>query len=249
MVWTSFVTLLPITCGSIELSTELKNFETILVGEIRPMLCGTRFSAKGNHYYGSLINLSLIEDKTRIKSIFALGKPSDASEDFANLWDNQLVTLCKVVQQDWKESPGKNIHIKDWTTHADSGTTGDPDYIVVVTDPMYTAVGGWTVKQSNLKGRMKKKVLTEQSTPTNGSSSKVQDGVNAEEMDIGLGELYDMATAGAEPFADETTNQVTTNNLYPPSVLPDYGGDLFKHVNVKLRQLDFININNNLILP
>ena len=42
---------------------------------------------------------------------------------------------------------------------------------------------------------------------------------------------------------------VTTNDLYHPSVLPDYGGDLFKHVNAKLRQLDLRDINDDLIPP
>ncbi|KAH0840318.1 hypothetical protein J3R83DRAFT_1331 [Lanmaoa asiatica] len=35
----------------------------------------------------------------------------------------------------------------------------------------------------------------------------------------------------------------------PPSILPDYGGDLFKHVNAKLRQLDFRDIDDDLIHP
>lgn len=33
------------------------SYETILVGEIRPALCGTRFSAKGTHYIGSAANV------------------------------------------------------------------------------------------------------------------------------------------------------------------------------------------------
>ena len=42
---------------------------------------------------------------------------------------------------------------------------------------------------------------------------------------------------------------MTTNNLYDPTVLPDYGGDLFRHVHAKLHQLDFRNIDDNLITP
>ena len=33
------------------------SYETILVGEIRPALCGTRFSAKGTHFIGSAANV------------------------------------------------------------------------------------------------------------------------------------------------------------------------------------------------
>ena len=34
-------------------------FETILVGEIRSTECGTRFSAKGNHFLGSMVNVRI----------------------------------------------------------------------------------------------------------------------------------------------------------------------------------------------
>ena len=32
-------------------------YETILVGEIRPALCGTKFSARGNHFHGNPANV------------------------------------------------------------------------------------------------------------------------------------------------------------------------------------------------
>lgn len=103
-------------------------FETILVGEIQPALCGTRFSAKGNHFMGSLFNVchhlssscvsassesccplkaTLIEDKTRVKNVFVLGKPSDAPACLGDLFDNQIATLCDVVEQDKREVSGK----------------------------------------------------------------------------------------------------------------------------------------------
>lgn len=42
---------------------------------------------------------------------------------------------------------------------------------------------------------------------------------------------------------------ITTNTFYEPTVLPDYGGDLFQHVNAKLHQLDIRNMENVLIPP
>lgn len=39
------------------LPNSIQPYETILVGEIRPALCSTKFSAKGNHYYGNLLNV------------------------------------------------------------------------------------------------------------------------------------------------------------------------------------------------
>jgi hypothetical protein len=42
---------------------------------------------------------------------------------------------------------------------------------------------------------------------------------------------------------------ITINDFYEPIVLPDYGGDLFQHVNAKLHQLDIWNVENYLIPP
>ncbi|KAF8439960.1 hypothetical protein L210DRAFT_850314 [Boletus edulis BED1] len=209
-----------------------ESFETILVGEIRPELCGTRFSAKGNHYMGSVFNPTLIEDKTRVKNVLVLGKPSDAPACFGDLFDNQIATLCDVVGQDKRELSGKNIQIKEWTAHADAGNTGSPDYIVVVTEPMYTTVRS-AQSSKHSKGRITKKVLTERAVAAvaASSSSKTVEDFDFEDMDLA------------------STLTVTTNDLYNPSVLPDYGGDLFKHVHAKLRQLDFRDVNDELIPP
>lgn len=42
---------------------------------------------------------------------------------------------------------------------------------------------------------------------------------------------------------------VTTNTFYEPTVLPDYRGELYKHVNAKLHQLDIRDADNELIAP
>jgi hypothetical protein len=42
---------------------------------------------------------------------------------------------------------------------------------------------------------------------------------------------------------------VTTNTFYEPAILPNYGGDLYQHINVKLHQLDIRDVNNELIAP
>ena len=39
------------------------------------------------------------------------------------------------------------------------------------------------------------------------------------------------------------------NDLYPPSILLDYGGDLFRHEAAKLKQLDFHDMEDELITP
>ena len=42
---------------------------------------------------------------------------------------------------------------------------------------------------------------------------------------------------------------VSLNTLYDPHELPDYGGDLFKHEQSHLRQMDLRDENNNLVPP
>jgi hypothetical protein len=42
---------------------------------------------------------------------------------------------------------------------------------------------------------------------------------------------------------------VTTSTFYEPSVLSDYGGEVFQHSESKLRQLDIRDVDNELIAP
>ncbi|KAH0840319.1 hypothetical protein J3R83DRAFT_1332 [Lanmaoa asiatica] len=184
-----------------------ESFKTILIGEILPAECGTRFSAKGNHYLGSMFNVhaaywpSLIDDKTRVKNVLVLGKPCDSTKDFANLWDNQLVTLCDVIQQDKCEQASNNIQIKEWTAHAGSDNRGDPDYIVVVTEPMYTTTGStWKTSQPGIC--KKKKILGERSSPLKAFSSKTLDAYDGDDMEISFGDECETELTECIPDAD-----------------------------------------------
>ncbi|KAG1784310.1 uncharacterized protein HD556DRAFT_1315194 [Suillus plorans] len=55
------------------------------------------------------------------------------------------------------------------------------------------------------------------------------------------------ANGGNKECAQEAA--ITTNTFYEPTVLPDYGGELFQHANAKLCQLDIRNVENILIPP
>lgn len=43
--------------------------------------------------------------------------------------------------------------------------------------------------------------------------------------------------------------KITTKDFYSPTILSDYDGEVFQHENASLRQLDFRNVNNELIHP
>ncbi|KAF8130605.1 hypothetical protein EV363DRAFT_1166368 [Boletus edulis] len=230
-----------------------ENFKTILVGKVRPEACGTRFSAKGNHYVGSLFNPSYIYDKTRVKSVFVLGKPCNASEHFGDLWDNQIATLSEIIEQDKQELDGKKIQLKEWTTHAGADETGFPDYIVVVTEPMYTTVGATRSADQN-STPFKKKALGERAIATKASTSKGLDVTCRDDIEHALFndiDVDDLGAAQGMSVSEEAKalSPVTTKDVYHPSILPDYGGDLFKHMSAKLRQFDFRDVDDYLIHP
>ncbi|KAJ8582279.1 hypothetical protein M405DRAFT_573347 [Rhizopogon salebrosus TDB-379] len=83
-------------------------YETVLTGEILPKACGTKLSAMGNHYLGPASSPNVITDKSCIKAVFAIGKPCDANVRMAITFDNQVVMLDDVIQQDIEELKRKN---------------------------------------------------------------------------------------------------------------------------------------------
>ncbi|KAF8438099.1 hypothetical protein L210DRAFT_866829 [Boletus edulis BED1] len=221
--------------------TPSQNFDSILIGEIRPATCGTRFSARGNHYMGSQLNPTKIEDKTRVKSVFILGKPTAGPQGLRNLFDNQLITLCDVIEQDKVSVPGKNLTVKEWTSRAGSDASVLPDYIHVVTEPMYVASPSTQSSDRNARSPKKKKLVSDR-TNSHDVDSLVSD------------DAHSRTAAGpsnnkADDANDSKYIALTTNMLYPPNVLPDYGGDLFSHVHAKLRQLDIRNVDDELVHP
>lgn len=90
----------------------------------------------------------------------------------------------------------QNIHIKEWTAFAGSENTGDPDYIVVVTDPMYTTAAGPNRKTARPDSRKKRKVLGERSVPAKASCSKVPDADEGDDMDLGYDEDCEAGATG-----------------------------------------------------
>ncbi|KAG6372847.1 hypothetical protein JVT61DRAFT_7277 [Boletus reticuloceps] len=184
---------------------------------------------------GSVENPTFINDDTRVKSLFVLGKPTDSTEELGALFDNQLLTLCSVIEADLLEQKATktNITFKEWTSHAGSDTSGDPDYINVVSEAMYVAPksGATLVGQSR-----KEHALTERThhgkTATSSTPAAPTIPTTMQKKEVSKG-------TGKRSKNVKTTNDVTTNDVYRPTVLHDYGGDLFKHVNSKLRQLDF----------
>ncbi|KAG1839109.1 hypothetical protein DFJ58DRAFT_667921 [Suillus subalutaceus] len=207
-------------------------YETVLVGEILPRPCDTKLSAMGNHYVGTAGTPNVIDDKARVKGVLALGKPTQATEMMYITFGNQIATLDDIIQSDIEElkKQNKDMNIKEWTAHGGSDQTGVPEYIIVNTEQLYAVPKAMQQAMQGKCARVAKKAISSR----------------GENPDNKVGDISPTDTG-----AKENTHEgaVTTNMFYEPTMLPDYGGDLFQHINAKLRQLDIRDVNNELIAP
>ncbi|KAG1894299.1 uncharacterized protein F5891DRAFT_961758 [Suillus fuscotomentosus] len=220
-------------------------YETVLVGEILPRPCGTKFNVIGNHYLGTresyrygkltltcLTLPNIIDDRTRVKGVFALGKPTQATEMMYITFGNQIATLDDIIQSDMEElkRQNKDVNVKEWTVHAGTDQTGMPEYIPVNTEQLYVVPKGTQQTIQGKRARVAKKTINDMSELGEGKAAK-----------------KDSVAGGSRDNTQET--EITTNTFYDPTVLPDYGGDLFQHINAKLHQLDIRNVENEFIPP
>jgi hypothetical protein len=82
---------------------------------------------------------NVIDDKSRVKGVIALGKPTQATEMMYITFGNQIATLDDIIQSDIKElkKQNKDMNIKEWTAHSGTDQTGLPEYIIVNTEQLY----------------------------------------------------------------------------------------------------------------
>ncbi|KAG1795860.1 hypothetical protein EV424DRAFT_1353357 [Suillus variegatus] len=207
-------------------------YETVLVGEILPRPCGTKFNAIGNHYLGTANTPNVIDDKTRVKGIFTLGQPTQATEMMYVTFGNQITTLDDIIQSDMEElkRQNKDMNVKEWTAHAGTDQSGTPEYIIVNTEQFYAVPKGTQQAVQGKHARVAKKTINDTIEHGEGKVAK-----------------NNAVAGGSKDNTQET--EITTNTFYDPTILPDYGGDLFQHVNAKLRQLDIRDVENQLIPP
>ncbi|KAH7909203.1 hypothetical protein BJ138DRAFT_1115163 [Hygrophoropsis aurantiaca] len=77
--------------------------EGILIGQLCRGTLGSKFNAKGNFFAGTANEPAYIDDKSRIKFLFTLCQPTQATHRMATLWDNQIATLGEVIDSDKEE--------------------------------------------------------------------------------------------------------------------------------------------------
>lgn len=186
---------------------------------------------------------------------------------------------------------------KQWTSHAGVDSSGDPNYINIVTDVMYTVPRAETehvVQPSSLKKHtllhwspqsnsttMAVSVPTPSDTTGKPEQSKWQHRKNTVVLTLTVKSniaMEDTSKLQSVLPANDTMQKVllkmwypqvlrsilpllwtwfiigfiedhSTNNLHPPSTLYSYGGNLFQHEHIMLRQLDFHDVENVLLTP
>jgi hypothetical protein len=67
---------------------------------------------------------------------------------------------------------------------------------------------------------------------------------SSEDMNGKLGKKSFSTTTETKDNSYE--KDITINEFYEPTELPDYRGEIFQYVDVKLQQLDIQNVENNL---
>ncbi|KAH7931401.1 hypothetical protein BV22DRAFT_1053387 [Leucogyrophana mollusca] len=223
--------------------------ESILVGQLCHSSMGTKFNARGNHYAGTGFNPIFIEDKSRVKFVFTLSVPTNATHRMQTLWDNQVATLNEVIDADREELKrrSKNLPFKEWTDHSTSDKNLPPDLINVLSGQIYVVRDADpTAKRTKIT----KKSIAKSSETKESIASRPS---KTEELDFDSNMQDDDGNmAESSPHIPEVPANVptaSTNDLYNPSILPDYGGELFRHEKAMLRQLDMRDTDNNLVPP
>jgi hypothetical protein len=190
----------------------------------------------------------VITDKSRIKAVFAIGKPTDANVRMAIAFDNQLVTLDDVIQQDIEELKRKNkdVTIKEWTSHTGTDTARMPDCILLHSGQLYSvSLDVDCACKPNVNGDLGQVPKSVEQT-SQGKRAKIVKR-SLEKTTVAPGESIERVVQKKGIATSGDMVAISTNDFYDPSILQDYGGEVFRHENASLRQLDFRDVDNKLI--
>ncbi|KAH7917804.1 hypothetical protein BV22DRAFT_1076604 [Leucogyrophana mollusca] len=223
--------------------------ETILIGQLCHSSLGTKFSARGNHYPGTGFNPNFIDDKSRIKFLFTLSVPTKATHRMHALWDNQIATLNEVIDADRTEprlTARQTLSFKEWTDHSTEDKALAPDLINILSGQIYVVPKG---KQSTDDPTAKRAKIAKTTIAKSANVEEASNPVLSDfDTDMHDGEVKP-ALDGAIPTSPPVASLASPNDLFNPRVLPDYGGELFRHEKAMLRQLDMRDTDNNLVPP
>ncbi|EDR01886.1 uncharacterized protein LACBIDRAFT_332879 [Laccaria bicolor S238N-H82] len=207
-------------------------FRFNIFGEIQPESLGTKQGALGDFYIGSQSNPMYITKDSKIKNRFALGVPSNCPTKLSRLYDNQLVALNEVVEferkQDLEEK--KDYVVKEWITASKMDGPGD---IITITSPY----------------KYKSPEESEKRVPTIRRVMKRLRDVDVLDIDSHTDASPTESEGATSSHITSTYPEPKVGQLYPPTVLPDYKGKLFRNQECMLVQHEILDIDRKLIPP
>ncbi|KAG6914707.1 hypothetical protein DXG01_015790 [Tephrocybe rancida] len=183
-------------------------------------------SSKGNHYAVKNGVFQVVTDDTSIKDVIVLHLSSKAPSKLTILFENQIGSLNMVQDSDKEEERANGeqgkFNVKLWVKNEHDDPEEINDCIVLTTGKKYIV----PAHADNHKANKLMKRRVEDVEP---------EGVSTQKEASGIGNV--------------PLNDIKAGSVYPPSVLPDYGGSYFSHNHAKLVQLDIHDPDNKLIPP
>ncbi|KAG0696822.1 hypothetical protein DFH29DRAFT_1004227 [Suillus ampliporus] len=214
-----------------------QDYEILLPAEIGSFTCGTKLQAISSHWLGRQTEPNYIDDNTPVKCPLACTMGRQAPKLVNDCWYNSIVEINIIIKTE-KEQDEKNQEtfiVKDCLSRATSNNT-NPDVIIVHTQQLYDIPREQCEQKKNTgkASRMHKIVLD----PVASTSASQKMTMKAE----------DTKMSGETEHA-KTNTIISTESTHPPTLLPDYGGLIFRHRRASLHQLNIRDNANNLIMP
>ncbi|EKM80523.1 hypothetical protein AGABI1DRAFT_128200 [Agaricus bisporus var. burnettii JB137-S8] len=223
--------------GYRDISTK-EELAVILFGEVAPSSSGTMISAKGNYFTANAIT-----DQNAVKDVLVLRCPIGCEDTLlSQFFMNQLSTLEEIIECDASADP----HFKDTyniTSFLVPPQFGTYDILRMrITLPkkyeVPRSVTGTQGGGTSLPLPKKRRIATASSSSHPSSEERVNASTTGK----------DSPHLGSPSFASPPSLK-SAGEYYPPSALPDYGGDHFRLNKAMLVQQNITGIDGKTLIP
>ncbi|KAJ4464240.1 hypothetical protein C8J55DRAFT_567021 [Lentinula edodes] len=213
-----------------------KTYTGNIFGEIVGQSNGTFIGAQGNHYIGpDPSNPKQLDDFTKTKCTIVLACPSFATPAISDLFYNQICTLSSIRDADQAEEIGSGTEVVPKEMVKSLRNSGDLDAIILTGPSLYTVM-----KRSKTLSNQK-----DQSSISPPAKRNMKKRSCAERLED-VGEPLDLPIV---PNVSADDPQIFVGAEYDHRLMPDFGGPIFAFRKAKLIQPQWMNIDNELIVP
>jgi len=215
-----------------------KPMKLMLFGEIAHSSLGTQLDCKGNHFMKAD---NFIVDSSKPKYCIALAKPTCATENISILFDNTRQELQNIYNKlTMDEQPNQFAHT-DWMRSSSSTNRGPRDLILVYFGPIYGIEPTIAPTSDSHTIGTKRKLVGEEDDDANDHKSQTE---SKNQSNVSTS-----STVDTQKMTYPTENEIYVGAHYNPCLLPDYGGNLFRHHEAMLVQHDVRDLDLHLIPP